>query len=290
VQNPAAIRGRAAISAGDERTAERELRGAVEIEQQNWELWRDLARAQFRLAKHDTALLSISRALSLAPQAADAMLLRGQIHLARGSRASALEDARHASSTLDRPSQLQECAILLLRLHELDSAMATAQRAVLLSGHDPDAYTNWAVLAAEAGAQRRVESIFAEGRRRHPNDAPLAQAEAAWLVDRGEFTRAKAAYNALLHVHSRPGLVHLALALLYHQEGALNSAHNHAWLAVSLEGHARADVHYTYIVILRDRSQSRAAAKQLKQAKRRFPHDAGLQRLAATAMLPDPPP
>jgi tetratricopeptide (TPR) repeat protein len=272
-----------ALDAGDEAAAARELVKAVEVEPDDPELWRDLARTQFRLARHEEAHSSIERSLALDPEAPASVLLRAQIRMALGDREPALADARVALETLHTASRLQELAILFLRLHELESAWTAGQLAIELSDHDPSAYANLAILAAEARADEVARRAFDQGRSLHPHDVGLAQAEAAWLVQRGELARAREAYRSMLATHPSPGLVHLALALLHHQDRQFEPALQHGKAAVEALGAQRADVHYTYVVILLDMGQTEEARAHLVDARRRFPGDAQLSQLAKRA-------
>jgi tetratricopeptide (TPR) repeat protein len=273
--------GRQALARGDDDEAVRQLGMAVAKDPENPLAWRELARARFRRAEHEDAALAIAEAESLRPGDPSIRLLRGQIALGLGDREAALVDGKYAAEHSQRPAELQQAAILLLRLHAPEPAFAAAKRAIDASNHDPTAYTNLAVLAEEAGRSDIAEDALVRGREHAPDHVGLAEAEAAWLTRHERWADARAAYIALLPRHPTPGLVHLALALLFHQDGKFGEALDHAAKAVAELGDTRADVHYTYVVVLADSGDRKAAQKALAQARRRFPADPDLTRLGA---------
>ncbi len=275
----AAERGRQALVRGDYPEARRQLVEATRKAPDDGTLWSDLARAHFRDGALPEARLAIARAIELLGETPGAVLLRAQIRMGQGDRVGARSDAHFVAARAERPRELEEVAILLLRLGDDDAALNAAREAVERSGGEAAAYTNLAVLAVEARRVDVARQAFADGRRRHPDDLPLAEAEAAFLVATGRFAEARTAYRGLLPVHPRPALVHQALALLAHGMGDLPDALEHSRQAVALVGHERADVHYTHVVVLRDLGRIDEAREALRKARRRFPGDEDLQRL-----------
>ena len=191
--------------------------------------------------------------------------------MAQADRAGAHKDAGWVAQRTKVPRELQEVAVLFVRLGEADPAIAALRKAVKASGGEAAAYTNLAVLATELRKLDVAAKAFAEGTREHPKDVPLAQAYAAFLVQVGELDKARKVYASMLPRHPEPGLIHLAIALLAHEAGALQDAKRHAAQAVELSGHERADVHYTYVIVLRDAGDQAEAKKALRRALRRFP-------------------
>lgn len=274
--------GRNAFGRGDYGLAIRELSEATREHPEDAELWRDLARAHMRAIQPEQAATAIARAFELEPNDANTVLVRGQVSMALDKRDEALTDARFVVQNGKSARALQETAILLLRLHEADEAIGAARRAVELSKNDPTAYANLAVLAVEAGQPDVAVAAFEEGRRIHPEHVGLAEAQAAWLASTGQLAPARDAYRELLKIHPEPGLIHLAIALLSHALGDLTDARTHSQAAVDASGKERADVHYTHVVVLRDSGDQAGAREHLAQARRRFPGDEDLARLAAS--------
>lgn len=277
-----AARGREALSRGDYPGAQRLLERAVAEHPEEAGLWRDLARTHLRLGAPHDARAAIDEAARLAPDDPAIVLLRGQIRMALRDRDGARDDALWVLERARAPARLQELAILFVRLGMADEALRAASIAVERSGGDAAAYNNLAVLAVEARRLDVARSALAEGRARHPEDVALAEAEAAFFVQRGELKRALAAYRELLPRHPEPGLVHLALALLAHAVGDLDAAVDDARAAVEHLGLERADVHVTYVIVLRDRGLHAEARAHLRRARRRFPHHGELAGLEAT--------
>jgi tetratricopeptide (TPR) repeat protein len=275
-----ATQGRQAFGRGDYKLAARELTLAAEEQPDDPLVWRELARAHMRSIEPEKALAAVENACRLDPKDDESRLVRGQARMALEQKEAALEDARFVATHGKNPRVLQETAILLLRLHQEDEALAAARRAIERSRDDPTAYANLAVLATEVGRNDVAGQAFAEGRGIHPEHVGLAEAHAAWLVTRGELDQARKTYKDLLAAHPQPGLIHLAIALLSHALGDLDDALTHSSAAVSAEGKNRADVHYTHVVVLRDAGNTAAAREHLADAQRRFPADDDLARLA----------
>jgi tetratricopeptide (TPR) repeat protein len=277
----AADLGREALARGDEAEARRQLARAIEHAPDDATLWRDLARAHLRMGDPEAARAAITRAAARAPEDPSVVLLRGQIRVATSDRAGAAADARWVLSRLRSAGALEELAVLFVRLGDAPSALAAGRAAVEASGFAADAYTNLAVLAVELRDFRAAARAFDEGRDRHPRNVPLREAEAAFLLSRGDLRGALAAYDALLPLHRRPGLVHLGMALVAHELGDLDAALGHARAAVKLEGEARPDVHYTHAIVLRDRGELDEARRVVRRARARFAGDDALARLEA---------
>lgn len=283
-----AEQGRRAMARGDHGTAIGQLELATREHPDDPSLWRDLARAHMRAIEPQQALAAIERAYAIDPTAPQTVLVRGQARLAVEQHDGAREDAMFVLEHARTARTLQETAILLLRLHEPDPAIAAARRAIELSKHDPTAYANLAVLAAKAGRNDVANEAFVEGRRIHPEHVGLAEAHAAWLIGAGQVAQARDIYRDLLAVHPEPGLIHLAIALLSHSLGEFEDARVHSEAAVAAVGRERADVHYTYVVVLRDVGDLDAARVHLDAARRRFPGDGDLAQLAASMEAPPP--
>jgi Flp pilus assembly protein TadD len=275
----AAELGREALARGDESEARRQLMRALDHAPEDPTLWRDLAKAHLRMGDPAGAALAIAEAAKRAPKDPSIVLLRGQIRVATGDRKGAAADARWVLGRLRHPGALEELAVLFVRLGDAPRALAAGRAAIEASGGAADAYTNLAVLAVELRDPKAAARAFAEGRERHPKNVALREAEAAFLVTRGDLRGALAAYQALLPLHRRPGLVHLGMALLAHELGDLDAALVHARAAVQLEGAERADVHYTHAVVLRDRGQVEEARRVVRRALERFAGDDDLARL-----------
>jgi len=278
--DPAAA-GRAALVRGDDRLAIRELQQALG-RRDDAMLWRDLARAYQRNGELEAAHTAIVEAATRAPEDPTVVLIRAQLRLARGDREGSVRDATWLLGRLRDPGELERLAVVFVRLGRADAALDAAGRAVERSGGAADAYVNYAVLAVELRRLDAAAAALREGRARHRGHVALAEAEAALLLQRGDLASARAAYLALLPRHDRPGLVHLALALVDHELGDLDSALVHAQAAVAAEGSGRADVHYTLCVVLRDLGRDDEARNQLRRARRRFGGDDGLLALQAS--------
>jgi tetratricopeptide (TPR) repeat protein len=282
----ARVRGQTALDRGDDLAAARLLETAVAEDPDDVEAWRDLARAHMRAGRPAPAAVAIDRAAALDPRAPDIVLLRAQIRMMQGDRDGALVDARTVVARGRTAAQLEQTAVLLVRLGDADMALAAASRAVELSGGAASAYGNLAVLAVELRRPEAAERALSAGRARHPGDLGLAQTQAAFLVATGEHARAAEVYREILPRHPEPGLVHHALALLEHEAGRLEAAQRHADAAAEAFGDTRPDVLYTRIVILRDRGRTEEATRELRRARRRFPAH---EELAALEAGPHPP-
>lgn len=278
----ALARGQTALDRGDDRAAARWLQAAVAEDPSDAEAWRDLARAHMRAGDPAAAAVAIDRAALLRPEAPDVVLLRGQIRMMQGDRDGALADARTVIERGRTAPQLEQAAVLLVRLGQADLALAAAGRAVELSGGAASAYGNLAVLAVELRRPRAAARALAAGRARHPGDVSLAQTQAAFFVATDRHAEAADVYRAILAHHPEPGLVHQALALLEHEAGHLDAAQAHADAAAEAFGDARPDVLYTRIVILRDRGKLDEARKALRHALARYPAHEELEALAST--------
>jgi tetratricopeptide (TPR) repeat protein len=228
----------------------------------------------------DGAHAAIVEAARRSPSDPSIVLVRAQVRFARDDRDGAASDARWLLARLDDPGDLERLAVLFVRLGLADEALAAGARAVDRSGDSADAYGNLAVLAVELRRFDAAASALREGRARHPRDVDLRETEAAFLLSRGELGKAREAYRALLPLHARPGLVHLALALIEHELGEHEAALDDARAAVELEGKDRADVHYTLAVILIDLGRDDEARRTVNRSVRRFPDHEGLRSLA----------
>lgn len=273
--------GRAALARGDTRQAVRHLEIALRSDD-DVALWLDLARAQQRAGNVDAAYDAIVEAAERSPEAPSVVLVRAQLRLARSDRQGALGDAVWLAGRLRDAGDLERLAIVLVRLGQADAALDAGRQAVERSGGTADAYANLAVLAVELRRLDLAAGTLREGRARHPRNVPLAETEAALLLTLGDLSAARTAYTDLLERHDRPGLIHLALALIEHELGSLDSALEHARAAVAAEGDSRADVHYTLCVVLHDLGRDPEARAHLRRASRRFSSHEGLQRLNAT--------
>lgn len=280
-RSSALVRGQTALDRGDDLAAARWLHDATTRDPNNAEAWRDLARAHMRAGRPSDALVAIDRAAALRPGAPDVVLLRGQIRMMSGDRPGARADAASVAVRGRTPAQLEQTAVLLVRLGEADLALAAASRAVELSGGAASAYGNLAVLAVEMRRPDAAERALAAGRARHPDDLGLAQTQAAFFVATRRPEEAATIYREILPRHPTPGLLHHALALLEHEAGRLEAAQAHADAAVAEFGDARPDVLYTRIVILRDRGRLQEARRELHRAIRRFPAHEELKALQA---------
>lgn len=276
----AVLEGREALQRGDYAEARRQLSEAVDDHPDDPSLWRDLARAHMRDGALPEARMAIARADDLRPGHPATVLLRAQVRMNQGDRAGARKDALWVADHARRPRALQEVAVLFVRLGMADEAMAAARAAVDRSDGAAAAYTNLAVLAVEARRLDVAAAAFAEGRALHPEDIALAEAEAAFLLSTGQLSRARTTYEALLPHHPRPALIHLAIALLAHEARDLDAALEHSEQAVALAGHQRPDVHYTHVVILRDRGDLEHARRAVRRGQRKFPGHPGLSKLA----------
>jgi len=278
--DPAAL-GREALARGDDREAVRQLEHALRTDD-DAALWRDLARAHQRGGDLEAAHAAIVEAAERAPEDPSVVLVRAQLRLARDDRDGATRDALWLLDRLRDAGDLERLAIVLVRLGRADAAITAGRRAVEQSGGAADAYVNLAVLAVELRRLDVAAGVLREGRTRHPAHVALAESEAALLLARGDLPSARAAYLALLPRHGRPGLVHLALALIDHELGELDAALVHARAAVQAEGEGRADVHYTLCVVLHDLGRDDEARAQLRRARRRFSAHDGLLALEST--------
>lgn len=271
--------GRAALARGDEAEAVRQLGRALARDDHDALVWRDLARAHQRLGHLEAARAAIDEASRRAAGEPTVVLLRAQIRFAQGDREGAAADARQLAQAALPTRAWSELAVLFARLGLADAAIAAARTGIARTGEAADAYVNLAVVATWLRREREARAAVAEGRRRHPRNVALRETEAAMLLGDGRLPQARAAYRELLPLHPRPGLVHLALALVEHELGDLPAALVDARAAVELEGEARSDVHYTLVVVLRDAGDRRAAELALRSARRRFPGDDALAAL-----------
>ncbi len=273
-----AIRGREALARGDDLEATRLLQQAAENRPDDPMVWRDLARAYMRAGLLQPARLAVAKSIDL-DRSPETGLLQAQIRMGLGDRDGARTDLGWAGPGLRKPARLQEAAVLQLRLGHVDGALAAAWRAVERSGGEAAAYANVAVLATEGRRPQEAERALDEGLGRHPKDVRLLQTQGALLTSQGRVDEAIHVYRTLLPLHPEPALIHQALALLLHATGDLTAAQPHADAAVAAVGHLRADVHYTRVVILRDRGKREEAARTLAKARRKFPGDEGLRGL-----------
>lgn len=273
-------RGQEAMARGDHAEAVRQLTRATERDPDSAAAWRALARAHFRSGNLSRARLAIARSDELQPEMPQTILLRAQIQTNQGERSGAQLDASWVAQRTRDPRMLQEAAIVFARLGESEAALDAGWKAIRFSDGDPAAYANLGVLAVELRRLDQARRAFEAGHRAHPRDVGLGQAYAAFLMSTQQFARAREVYESLLPLHPRPGLVHLALALLTHQAGELTQALSHARAAVRAEGERRADVHYTLGIVLRDLGRLQEARDVLRRGRRRFPADAGLAQLA----------
>jgi tetratricopeptide (TPR) repeat protein len=271
--------GAEALTRGDDAGAIRHLRDAVKDAPDNGRAWSDLARAHFRLAQIPEAALAIDQAARLRPEAPEVVLLRAQIRLNGGDRDGAQRDATWVLAHGDTPGQLQQTAVVLVRLGRAHDALAAASRVVELSSGSASSYGNLAVLALELRETKVAARALRDGRARHPHDVTLAQTQAAFFLATGDHAQARVIYEELIERHPNPGLLHHALALLAHEAGDLDDAQRHADAAVAALGQPRAEVVYTQIIVLRDRGRIEDAQRALARARRRFPAHEGLQEL-----------
>ena len=275
-----AVRGREALARGDDREATRLLQEATSQHPEDAALWRDLARAHMRAGELPPADEAVERSLAVRREP-QTVLLRAQIRMGLSDRDGARQDLQWAVPRLRRAHRLQEAAVLQLRLGDTDGALVTAWRAVERSGGEASAHANVAVLAMEGHRPKEAERALDEGLRRHPRDVNLLQTRGAMHASQGQVDRAIDVYRQLVQVHPEPGLLHQALALLLHARGDREAALQHADAAVAGLGHLRADVHYTRVVILRDLGHIGDARRALARARRQFPGDESLARLAS---------
>lgn len=271
--------GTLALARGDDREAARQLERALQRDDDAL-LWRDLARARQRSGDLDGAHVAIVEAARRAPEEPSIVLTRAQVRFARDDRDGARSDARWLLPRLSDAGDLERLAVLFVRLGAADEALASARRAVERSGGAADAYGNLAVLAVELRRFDEARAALSEGRARHPRDVELRETEAAFLLARGELEGARKAYRELVRLHARPGLVHLALALVEHELGDHEAALVDARAAVELEGKDRADVNYTLAVILLASGRDEEARRSVQRSRRRFPEHDGLRSLA----------
>ncbi|MFO0636350.1 MAG: hypothetical protein U0168_26265 [Nannocystaceae bacterium] len=270
--------GRAALARGDDREAARQFEAALRQREQRQRLARPRAGAPAP-GRHRRRHDAIVEAAARAPEDPSIVLTRAQLRLARDDREGAARDAAWLLPRLRQGGELERLAVLLVRLGDAKAALRAAARAVEVTGGTAGSYVNLAVLATELRRTDAAREALAAGRRRHPRDLARLETEAAFFLSLGELDGARADYAAMLDRHPHPGLVHLALALIDHERGALDDARSHAEAAVAAEGHVRADVHYTLVVVLRDRGELDEARTRLRKATRRFPADDALAQL-----------
>ncbi len=273
-----AVLGRAALARGDDREAARQLALAVRGSD-DAALWRDLARARQRAGDIDGAHAAIVEAAARAPEDPSIVLVRAQLRLAREDREGAAHDARWLLPRLHDAGSLERLAVVFVRLGDAGAALRAAGAAIEATDGAAASYVNLAVLATELRRFEAARDALQAGRARHPEDLTLLETEAAFLLAQGQLDAARDDYLALLPRHARPGLVHLALALVEHARGDHGAAVRHARAAVDAEGQVRSDVHYTLVVTLRDAGLDDEARTALRRAQRRFPGDDALARL-----------
>lgn len=276
------VLGRDALARGDDRGAVRHLQAALRRDDRDATVWRDLARAHQRGGQIEPGYSAITRAAELEPKDPSIVLVRAQLRIAREDREGAASDARWLLGRLKDAGDLERLAIVFVRLGDAEHALDAARGAVERSGGAADAYANLAVIAVELRRFEVASIALREGRTRHPRHVELAQTHAALMLARGDLVGARQTYVEMLPRHERPGLVHLAIALIDHERGELASALVHARAAVQAEGDGRADVHYTLVVVLRAMGSNDEARTQLRKALRRFAADDGLHKLAQT--------
>ena len=243
-----ARRGRDALDRGDLALASELLTRAAAQTPQDPDIWRDLARAHLRAGHPEVAAPVADEALSLSPTA-ELRLLRAQIHMALDERDAARRLVRQAVPDLRAASRLDEAAVLLLRLGEVDAALQAARQAVARSKGAADSYVNLAVLAQQAHRPQVARSAVAEGLARHPADPHLLATDAALLLRAGKLREARDVYLRLLPVHEQPGVVHQALALIEFELGDLAAAERHARAAVATIGRTHPYVRDTLATI-----------------------------------------
>lgn len=274
--------GREALARGDDRGAVRQLGTALRRDDSDATVWRDLARAHQHAGEIEPAYVAIVEAAERAPADPSIVLVRAQLRVAREDREGAANDARWLLGRLKDAGDLERLAIVFVRLGDAERALDAARGAVERSGGAADAYANLAVIAVELRRFEAASIALREGRARHPRNVELAQTHAALMLARGDLVGARKTYVEMLPRHDRPGLLHLAIALIDHERGDLPSALEHARAAVAAEGDGRADVHYTLVVVLRAMGQDDEAHTHLRKALRRFASHDGLQQLART--------
>jgi len=282
-------RGIEAMGRGDEAEAVRQLEQAVREQPERTEGWRELARARLRVGATGPARAAIDRALELAPDDLAALLLRAQIRATAGDLALARADAEVVAARSAAARELEEAAVVLARTGAPAAAIAAARAAVERSGGAAATYTNLAVITAELGMADAAMEAASDGLRRHPDDLGLLQTDAALRLRTGDLAGARRRYEQLIARHPQPGRVHLALALVSFEQGDLVSARNHAARALQLDGQTRADVHATWVVVLRATGEDARARADLAAGLRRFPSDPQLRRLAAADGAPTRP-
>ncbi len=268
--DPAAL-GAEALTRGDDAGAIRWLNEATDDHPDDADAWRNLARAHFRMGHVLEAARAIDEATRLTPDDPDVVLLRAQIRMNGGDREGAGKDATWMLAHGRTPSQLEQTAVLLVRIGRARQAVQAASQVVELTGGSASSYGNLAVLALELRQVDVADRALRDGRAAHPKDVTLAQTQAAFFLATDQPARARQVYEEILPAHPQPGLVHHALALLAHEAGDLESAQRHADAAVEVLGMSRPDVLYTQIVVYRDRGELEQAQRQLRKARRRFP-------------------
>lgn len=272
--------GRAALARGDEAGAVRQLDRAIAGDPDDASLWRDLARAHQRAGNIERAHDAIVEAAARRPEDPSIVLIRAQLRIARSDREGAARDAAWLLGRFRDPGSCERLAVVFVRLGDGPRAVAAAREALELADGSADAHVNLAVIATQVRRLDVAAATLAEGRRRFPRHVELAQAQAALAVSRGDLDLARRTYIELLAIHTEPGLVHLALALIDHERGALPTALEHAQAAVTAVGTERVDVHYTLCIILIDLARLDDAEANLARAKRRFGRGAELDAVA----------
>lgn len=272
--------GRAALARGDEAGAVRQLERAIADSPDDASLWRDLARAHQRGGNIERAHDAIVQAAAQRPEDPAIVLIRAQLRVARSDRDGAARDAAWLLGRLRDPGSYERLAVVFVRLGDGPRAIAAAREALTLADGSADAHVNLAVIATQVRQLDVAAATLVEGRRKFPRHVELAQTQAALALSQGKLEDARRNYVELLAIHPEPGLVHLALALIDHERGALPTALEHAEAAVTALGQERVDVHYTLCVILIDLARLDDAQSRLARARRRFGRGAELDAIA----------
>jgi tetratricopeptide (TPR) repeat protein len=284
--------GRAALARGDDAGAARQLERALQDAPDDASLWRDLARAYQRRGDIERAHDAIVEAAMRRPEDPSIVLVRAQLRVARSDRDGAARDAKWLLGRLRDPGSYERLAVVFVRLGDAPRAIEAAREALVLADGSADAHVNLAVIAAQVRRFDVAAKTLADGRRRYPGHVELAQTQAALALAAGDLDGARRIYLELLARHPTPGLVHLALALIEHERGALDAAVGHARAAVDALGEDRVDVHHTLCVVLVDLGRLDEAEGQLARARRRFGHTeelASIARRIAEARATTPP-
>lgn len=286
--------GRAALARGDDAGAVRQLERALHDAPDDASLWRDLARAYQRVGDIERAHDAIVEAATRRPEDPAIVLVRAQLRVARSDRDGAARDATWLLGRLRDPGSCERLAVVFVRLGDAPRAIAAAREALALADGSADAHVNLAVIAAQVRRFDVAAETLAQGRRRFPKHVELAQTQAALAMSSGDLAAARRTYVELLAIHPEPGLVHLALALVDHERGDLDTALEHARAAVDALGQTRVDVHYTLCVVLVDLGRLDEAEAHVARARRRFGHTDELAAIvdriaqARTATVPPP--